>query len=691
MNKLLVPDEVRKWHSVFKREGELFEIRLLGDRIYSGYFTDIETAIQAIIPYDKQMVYQIYFSINEVNPACSSRKQYNQFLISKGTSTSKNDITHRWLLPLDLDVKRPSDISSTDEEKQYAYKKACDVYMFMQANHFPLPIVCDSSSGYHLYYPIDLSNDLESENLIKDLYSTLSARFTDERVKIDSQVGDANRIMRLPGSWGRKGRDSVDRPHRLAKILQVPDNIQRADKDFLFSFVEKYKIVEDKPTYHQWNGTNEQFDLRKFIDDNGIKVRNETAWGNGGTKFVLEECPFDSSHKAPDSAIFLSANGAIGFKCFHESCSQHDWHELRQKYDPDAYAPKSFQQEKREYRQQGRTVFTPIIKEETADIGKKWLDLEDIEDVNLDELPRISTGFQEIDHIMGGGLFYSETTILSGINGSGKSAWLNTLSLNAIQGKEKTALWTGELQASRLKRWIVQAAAGSHVKESIKSPGKFFVEKYYSDKIVNWMHGKFLLYNNDYSSNYAQLLNDMLIPVNMGFKLLILDNLFAMSLEGLEGENNDKQHKLILSIAEFAKKHNVHIILVAHPRKVVTFLRKEDILGSSALQNGVDNIFIIHRCGRDFEKRASEFFDARVINDMKKYGNVIEICKNREFGTLEKLYGLNYNIKNRHFFDDRGEFQYGWELPPTQGALEFNQSNNTHLPFSRQDEGDAPF
>lgn len=41
-------DELRLWHHTFKEVGELFEIRILGDKTYSGYFDDIEIAINAL-------------------------------------------------------------------------------------------------------------------------------------------------------------------------------------------------------------------------------------------------------------------------------------------------------------------------------------------------------------------------------------------------------------------------------------------------------------------------------------------------------------------------------------------------------------------------------------------------------------------------------------------------------------------
>ena len=138
-------DEIRKWHKVFKRPDELFEIRILGNRNpWSGYFYDVEQAIAALQPYDNM---NIYYTINEVKRACASRSQYGSFQQVSGTATSKLDIEHRWWLPIDVDCERPSGVSSTDEEKSLAYQKASDVYSFLQANGFTSPVVCDSSSG----------------------------------------------------------------------------------------------------------------------------------------------------------------------------------------------------------------------------------------------------------------------------------------------------------------------------------------------------------------------------------------------------------------------------------------------------------------------------------------------------------------------------------------------------------------
>ena len=164
--------EIKKWHSIFKQNNELFEIRLiLNGNLYSGYFYDIDECIKKLQPYDNM---NVYFSVNKINDACSSRTQFNQFIKVKGTATSKRDIVKRLYIPIDIDVERPSDICSTDEEKEYAHKKAVEVYRFLKQNEFSEPIICDSSSGYHLFYPIEMEADGESEELIKRFFLVLS-------------------------------------------------------------------------------------------------------------------------------------------------------------------------------------------------------------------------------------------------------------------------------------------------------------------------------------------------------------------------------------------------------------------------------------------------------------------------------------------------------------------------------------
>lgn len=681
-------DEIRKWHSVFKRNNELFEIRIIGDRTWSGYFYDVEQAISALAPYDNA---NIYYTINEVKSACASRDQFNRFRQVRGTATSKQDIEHRWWLPIDVDCERPSGVSSTDEEKAKAHKKAQDVFVFLRDNGFSTPVVCDSSSGYHLLYPIDMNNTQESEDCIKAFLEILSSNFTDESVKIDVVLHDANRILRLSGTYGRKGRSTNDRPHRLAKILSVPSEIKRMEIGQINAFNEKYKIKIEQPQRRfSNNASHEDFNLREFIQKHGIEVTKEVPISGGGTKFVLKQCPFDEGHKAPDSALFELPSGAIAFKCYHNSCSHYDWRAFRLHYDPHAYDYEN--QSRQQYQPQVTRQFFPQkpkyeIKEELPELGGKWLCMSNIKKIDLSALENVKTGFTELDHAIVG-LNMSEVTLLSGSNSSGKSSWLNTLILNIIQQGTNVALWSGELRADILKAWIQMVAAGKeYLKPSSYGDGKYYVPQQIGELIDQWLDGKFFLYNNEYGTKWQQIFNDMQELLKVNVKVFILDNLFSLDIDLFDGDRNNKQKELILQIKDFAKKNNVHIILVAHPRKSLTFLRKNDISGTSDLTNAVDNVFIVHRVNNDFLRTGAEYFGQSEIQKYQGFGNVIEVCKNRMYGIVDYMVGMHYEIESRRFKNTQDEvIHYGWEQTPTQSQMDFQPNTN----FISQQKDETP-
>lgn len=692
-------NEIQKWHNVFKRDDELFEIRVIGDRTWSGYFYDVEKAIGQLEPFDNA---NIYYTINEVKNACASREQFNCFRQVKGSATSKQDIEHRWWLPIDVDCERPSGVSSTEEEKSKAHKKAQQVFVFLRDNGFSTPVVCDSSSGYHLLYPIDMENNQESEDCIKNFLEILSNNFTDESVKIDVVLHDANRILRLPGSYGRKGRSTTERPHRLAKILSTPSEIVRMTVGQIKQFNDKYQIKIEQPQRRQYNGypTHDDFNLREFISKHNIEIAKEVPLSGGGTKFVLAHCPFDEGHQAPDSALFELPNGAIAFKCYHNSCSQYDWRSFRLHFEPDAYSRPQYQPQQPSYQRYVQPKQKYEIKEELPELGSKWLRMSEIKKVDLSQLENVKTGYTELDQRIVG-LYMSEVTVLSGNNSSGKSSWLNSLLLNIVQQGYRCALWSGELRSDILKTWIQMVAAGkSKLLPSKINDGKYYVPNNIGELIDTWLDDKLYLYNNEYGTKWEQIFNDMTELLKAGVKVFALDNLFTLDIDLFDGDKNNKQKELILQVKEFAKKNQVHIILVAHPRKVTTFLRKHDISGTSDITNAVDNVFIIHRVNEDFIHAIKEFFGAQASGRYDAYGNVLAVEKNRMYGVADFMCGLVYESESRRFLNFEGEsIVYGWDVQPQQTYIQDDSSYNayqeqvhqTQSDFWMEQGGAAPF
>lgn len=650
MNEL----EIRKFLDVIHPDDELFEIRIIENkgRSYSGYFRDSNDAYNAIKSYSDK---NIYVTLNSVNEACYSRKQRDVILLNQTTTSDQDIVKYKWIL-IDIDPKRPSGSNSSESEMKAAYKVVGMIGKFLKDEGFNYPLYGMSGNGYHLLYRVDIENTDENKELIKSFLWALSMLFSTDLISVDKTVFNPSRISKVLGTHSRKGTDQdADRPQRLSRLLHVPDEVKIND----ISLVRKIADMlpkQEKASYKN-NYGKEIFDIDKFISNNGIGVARDFT-ETGIRKIVLEECPFDSSHKAPDSAIFVMQNGALGFKCFHNSCAHNTWATLRDRYEPDR---KSYQDTHRVIRKP-LTSDKQVARKEKKDIGSKFLQMREIEKVDRSKIVSIPTGYAEIDQRITG-LNKGEVTLLSGTNGSGKSTWVNQIALNAVQNGFNVDIFSGELKAERMKMWLhLQAAGRQYVKKSLFSDYTFYVEHSVGNRIDEWIDDKLHIYNNGYGNEFNQLMADLKQHVvDKDVDLLILDNLMAIDILMLEGTENQQQTKMINELIGFSKEYNVHIILIAHPRKTTTFLRKNDISGTANLSNAVDNIFIIHRVNKDFVRQAGEFFGAKEAAEFFHYGNVAEMCKNRDLGAQDELYGFYFEFESKRFLTERLEnIKYGW-------------------------------
>ena len=697
--------QIRKWWQLFNPHGKLVEIRLLGKAAYSGYFRDIDTLIAQLRPlldhnnYQYYGAMQAYFTLNEINDALYSREQHDTFVKKPKSTTNDGDITRRRMVLIDLDPSRAAGISASDDEFEKAHLKAVDVFRYLIGAGFKEPIITKSGNGWHVYLPCDMPNDEEHNELVKRFLQSLSKMFSDANVEIDEKVFNPARIDKLIGTWAKKGSDTPDRKWRIAEIVKVPADLSPND-DALFQKIadllpkEEPKVAPNRRP--QYQGNNTPFDLVTWLNEHGIKYREKKS--GTSTLYELEYCPWVDTHsdrKKWDSALFVDNDGKITFNCTHSHCKDKTWHDVRLFYEPTAYDRPAYQP------QYAPRIYAPQkpryqIKEELPELGKKWLCMSDIQKVDLSSIPRIKTGINEIDRLLLG-LAECEVTLLSGGNASGKSSLLNTLICNFLQQGAPSALFSGELPAHILKAWIQMVAAGKeNLKLSQYGDGKYFVPNNIAKRIDDWMDGKFFLFNNEYGNTWEEVFHDMKELLKAGVKVFILDNLMALDIDLLEGDKNNKQKNLILQLKDFAKTNNVHIIIVAHPRKSLAFLRKADISGTADLTNAVDNVFIAHRVNQDFLKAGAEFYGQSQIQRYSCFGNVLEISKNRMYGVCDVLVGLHYELESRRFKNTPDEnIHYGWEAEPVQGTMSFNENERAAVYTEQSDApyavGDMPF
>ncbi|WP_206155024.1 hypothetical protein [Clostridium muellerianum] len=322
-------EEISFAMQVLKEESIVTEVRILNANkgTLSGYYDDYDKLATDITQYIGK--YNIYFTINPVKQELLARSKNHLTEYAK-TTTTDADIEKRDILMIDLDAKRAAGISSSDEEHQKAIEKAEKVKEFLTEQGWAEPVVADSGNGAHLLYYIDIPNDKKITELVKNVLKALDVMFTDDAVEVDKSTYNAARICKVYGTAACKGDDIEERPHRMAKIISYPEEIEIVKKEQLQS-VAAMLPVEEKETVGK---KKTKFDLNNWMEVHGIKVASEKISGNAKI-YVLEKCPWREEHTNHSAYIIHYNTGAIAAGCHHNSCSDENWHTLRDKLEPD--------------------------------------------------------------------------------------------------------------------------------------------------------------------------------------------------------------------------------------------------------------------------------------------------------------------------------------------------------------------
>lgn len=662
--------QVRLWYKSLKNNKDLVEIRLLkkNAKPYSGYFTNIDVILSELKKfYDDN--YHVYFTLNEVHPSCYNKIQRDKLQMG-GSTTGDDQISKRTCLFIDFDPVRIPDTSSTNAQLKESARRALDVEKFLSEYGFPEPIHGLSGNGCHLLYDIDIPNNDKTKETFKRFYNTIAGLFSDRMIDIDKSVFNASRIGKVFGTYARKGANTEEAPHRLSKITSIPKDRKKVSLTSIMIVANLLPTKEEVAKYAKFenpNGTG--VDVDGFLQKHNIAVKREESY-HGGRKIVLEHCVYNEAHKAPDAVIFVSSEGIPSYHCSHNSCAdKNGWHNLREHFEPDFYKQRENNRNQnnrynnfQNYSKYRGGTPTPDIQQEVEELGHMWLDPMEIEYVDTSKLVSIPTGFKRLDSKIIG-MYLGELSITTGRNAAGKSSWLNQVALNAISSGFKVGIWSGELDDKRLMPWISLAAAGpSNVIRDETKENFYYVDSKTDQRIKRWLSKKLYIYNNKYFSKWEQIKYALDILVKKGVKLFILDNLMAMDISGFEGDSNEKQKQFLLGASAFCKQNDVHVIIVAHPRKEMTFLRKESIAGSGDISNLVDNIFIVHRVNQDFSRRAPEFLGQMQVDSCLEFSNVVEVAKNRAHGIEDHIAGMFYDVKSKRFLNEKYEdIRYAWE------------------------------
>lgn len=284
------------------------------------------------------------------------------------------------------------------------------------------------------------------------------------------------------------------------------------------------------------------------------------------------------------------------------------------------------------------------------------LNLSDVTPFNPSTAERVSSGISQLDKSLGG-FFMGQLTVWSGRRGEGKSTILGQMLLEAIKSGFNVCAYSGELSAQHFQFWIDLQAAGSEnvtfVTDTLTGEKIPALPDRVRNNIHEWYRDKAYLYDNSIAESseadsVIQLFEYAVKRYNC--RVFMVDNLMSVRYD----DGNDfyrKQSIFCGRLVEFAKKYNVHVHLVAHPRKTADRLSNDDISGSADITNRADNVITMTR------------LDVRQQNELH-CDTVLEVIKNRMFGRKSEI-ALRFNPTCRRFCIAKGadHCEYGWNKP----------------------------
>ena len=314
--------------------------------------------------------------------------------------------------------------------------------------------------------------------------------------------------------------------------------------------------------------------------------------------------------------------------------------------------------------------------------------LADVERKDMTQVHHFSTGFRELDKMLGG-FYFGQLVLLTGERGNGKSTFAGMIAIRSLMEDYPVFFYSGELEDWYFRNWFDRQIAGpAHVIDTTQDNG--FVEYSVKDSVAplisEWYGDKAYLYNNRASIEDGE--GDAVIETlensvkQYGCQTLIIDNLMTAMADDTASDYYRQQSEFVRKLAEMAKRLGVLIVLVAHPRKTEAGgVVIDDIAGSGNISNLADVVLCYTRptVKKGRGKKAEEVID----EDTDK--RVLKVFKNRLTGRLcMKGIPMFFEESSKRIADTAGMFGYkvGWEPNemPTEEDFE-DVTDDREIPF----------
>jgi len=488
----------------------------------------------------------VYWTINPVMDDLLSYADH-RYLPSVKT-TSDRDIERRARLLIDVDPVRPANVSATDDEKAQAWHVLTQAIVWLTSRGWPTPAIVDSGNGWHAYYAIDLP--AADNGLVANALKALSAKFSTDAAKIDTAVGNASRISKVPGTVSRKGDDTEDRPHRTSCVVSIPDTWVDVTREQLNA------IAETGITTTRKTGNLTQYFDGPVAEDREHILKRAYEY--------LQTIPGAVSGEGGHNATLIVAIKLVRGWDLTDSEAFELISEWNQRCEPQ-WTTEELSYKIREAREKGRG---PIghLKDRKPDDSSLWqASTADPEQPKLKLPTRICAADLVIEcpeplpAVLGGILRRGE--LLGVISGSkvGKSWLCMSLSMAVIQGSE----WMGKFQCVQGRVLLVDTEVQ---KQTLSHRWQKVCKAHGVDSRKE--RGLDMIPLRENPTDMAKLCRALLDDIQPGeFELIIIDSFYKLFGEKQDENSNACVGRMLSDLQAVASRLSIAIVVVHHTSK----------------------------------------------------------------------------------------------------------------------------
>ena len=306
----------------------------------------------------------------------------------------------------------------------------------------------------------------------------------------------------------------------------------------------------------------------------------------------------------------------------------------------------------------GKQAVVDAVERAVIVQNKRIKKLSEVQAKNMSEVPGINTGIAQLDKLLGG-FYYGQLIILTGERGLGKSTLGSQFIVNAIDQGVTTFCYSGELMDWMFQSWLDRQCAGRNYINTTKGPrgeDVHLIDAVALELIHKWYDEFCFIYDNsvvnsDEDENETILDTIEIAVKQYGCRMLMIDNLMTAIADDLSSDLYRQQSAFVRKLAEMAKRYDVIILLIVHPRKRTgkTF-DNDEVAGSSNITNLAD-VVMNYSLPKD--------------DDDEHPDRILQITKNRLNGrTNYDGIPLWYEEKSKRILEGIGidNKEFGWSI-----------------------------